>query len=192
LFNRFAMRSVFVLIALGCILLTIAIVVRSGMLMRENPGEPINAAMRQALAGKAYQWSEADAARLARDFAGGIETTNGARYLVLQAGAGNATPRKGQLISVEYTARLFASDEKLDASADHGGPYNFVLGQPNLLPGWSDALERMHKGEKRRIALPYWLAYGEKGQRDRVPSKAAILLELELLDFRDLPADRAG
>lgn len=181
------MRSFFVLLALGCTLLTIAIVVRSGMFMRENPGEPINAAMRQALAGKAYQWSEADAARLARDFPGGIETTNGARYLVTQPGVGEATPRKGQIVSVEYSARLFATGEKLDASADHGGPYNFVLGGANLLPGWGDALERMRKGEKRTIVLPYWLAYGEKGQRDRVPAKASILLELELLDFRDLP-----
>ena len=44
------MRSFFVLLGLGVVLLTIAIVVRSGKLMRENPGEPINAAMRQALA----------------------------------------------------------------------------------------------------------------------------------------------
>jgi len=43
-------RSFFYLLLLGVILLTIALVVRSGILARRNPGEPINAAMRAALA----------------------------------------------------------------------------------------------------------------------------------------------
>lgn len=178
------MRSLFVLLGLGTILLTIAVVVRSGKLMRDNPGEPINAAMRRALADKAYQWPEPDAAKLARDFPGARETMNGARYRTVTPGAGTTSPSSGQLVSVNYTARLFANGEKLDASADHGGHYNFVLGQPNVLPGWGDALENMHKGERREIVLPYWLAYGEKGQRGRIPAKAAILLELELVDFK--------
>lgn len=178
------MRSFFILFGLGTILLTIAIVVRSGKLMRDNPGEPINSAMRRALADRAYQWPEADAAKLARDFPGGRETVNGARYRTLTPGTGDLSPVKGQLVSVDYTARLFASGEKLDASADHQGYYNFVLGQPNVLPGWGDALENMRKGERRHIVLPYWLAYGEKGQRGRIPAKAAILLELELIDFK--------
>lgn len=181
------MRSIFVLVGLGVILLTIAIVVRSGMLMRDNPGEPINAAMRQALAGKAYQWPEADARQLARDFPGGIETPNGARYLITRPGTGDATPQRGQSVSVAYTARFFTNGEKIDASEDHGGPYNFVMGQPNILPGWGDALHRMRLGEKRTLVLPYWLAYGEKGQRGKIPGKVSILLELELIDFKDLP-----
>jgi FKBP-type peptidyl-prolyl cis-trans isomerase len=179
------MRSFFVLLGLGVVLLTIAIVVRSGKLMRENPGEPINAAMRQALAGKVYQWPEDDALRLAQRFPGAEETPNGARYLVLQPGEGEATPQKGQLVTVNYTARLLTNDKKIDASADHGGPYNFVVGQPNILPGWSDVLHRMRKGERRLVALPYWLAYGEKArQRGDIPAKASILLEVELVDFK--------
>jgi FKBP-type peptidyl-prolyl cis-trans isomerase len=178
------MRSVLVLLGLGAVLLTIALVVRSGKLMRENPGEPINAAMRQALAGKAFQWPEADAAVLARRFPGALESPNGARYLITRAGEGESTPEKGQLVTVHYTARFLINDEKIDASSDHGGPYNFVVGQPNILPGWADVLHRMRKGEQRLIALPYWLAYGEKGQRGKIPGKASIVLEVELLDFK--------
>lgn len=178
------MRTAVYVTLLGLILATLALVVRSGMFMRANPGEPINAAMRQALAGVAYQWPETDRPRLARDFAGAIETPNGARYKVTHPGAGDATPQKGQTITVAYTARFFTNDEKIDASADHGGPYNFILGQPNILPGWGDALQNMRKGERRLIALPYWLAYGEKGQRGKIPGKASILLELDLIDFK--------
>ena len=178
------MRSFFVLLGLGLALLTVAIVVRSGIFMRANPGEPINAAMRQALAGVAYQWSEADAARLAREFPGAAETPGGARYLVTRAGTGDTTPRKGQTVSIDYTARLFATGEKIDASADHGGPYHFILGQNNILPGWNDVLGQMRRGQRCTVVLPYWLAYGEKGQRPRIPPKAAVLVELELIDFK--------
>jgi FKBP-type peptidyl-prolyl cis-trans isomerase len=178
------MRSFFVLLGLGVALLTVAIVVRSGIFMRANPGEPMNAAMRQALAGVAYQWPEADAARLARDFPGANDTPNGARYIVTRPGSGQATPEKGRTVSVDYTIRFFANGEKFDSSADHGGPYNFVLGQDNALPGWTDALHEMRKGERRTVVLPYWLAYGEKGRRGKIPAKASLLLELELIDFK--------
>lgn len=180
------MRSLFVLLGLGAILMTLAVVVRSGKLMRDNPGEPINAAMRRALADKAFQWPAADAERLARDFPNAVETPNGARYVVTRAGEGDASPRKGQLVTVEYTASFFANGEKIDASADHGGPYNFVIGQSNVLTGWGDALHLMRKGERRTIILPYWLAYGEKGQRGKIPGYASIRLDLELIDVRDI------
>ncbi len=179
------MRSFLVLLGLGVALLTIALVVRSGKLMRANPGEPINAAMRQALAGTAYQWPEADAALLAQRYPGAQDTPNGARYVVLQPGVGEAVPQKGQLVTVNYAARLLINDQKLDASADHGGPYNFVVGQPNILPGWTDVLHQMRKGERRLVILPYWLAYGEKkSPRGNVPAKASVVLEVELVDFK--------
>lgn len=179
------MRSFLVLLGLGVVLLTIAIVVRSGKLMRANPGEPINAAMRQALAGRAYQWPDADAAILAQKFPGAMDTPNGARYVVTQAGSGEATPQKGQHVTVNYTASVLSTGEKVDASADHGGPYNFVVGQPNILPGWNDVLHLMRKGERRTVLLPYWLAYGEKkAPRAKIPAKASIILEVELIDIK--------
>jgi FKBP-type peptidyl-prolyl cis-trans isomerase len=179
------MRSFLVLLGFGVVLLTIAIVVRSGKLMRENPGEPLNAAMRQALAGKAYQWPEADVMFIAQRHPGAADTPNGARYVVLQPGAGEAAPQPGQQVTVNYTARLLSNDRKLDASADHGGPYNFVVGQPNILPGWTDALHRMKKGERRLVFLPYWLAYGEKGsKRGNIPPRSSVALEVELVDFK--------
>ncbi len=166
------------------VLLTIAIVVRSGKLMREDPGEPINAAMRQALADRAYRWPTADAALLAQRFPGAMETPNGARYLVTREGESGTVPQRGQLVTVHYVARLLVNDEKVDASEDHGGPYNFVVGQPNIMPGWTDVLHRMNKGEQRVVVLPYWLAYGEKGKRARIPAKASVVLEVELVDVR--------
>lgn len=178
------MRTAVYLIVVGLALLTLGLVVRSGNLQRENPGEPINAAMRRALAENAYRWPERDADLAAQLIPGALDTPNGARYLVTQPGFGDAYPTKGQNIKVHYAASFLANREKIDASADHGGPYNFVLGQSNILSGWGDALYQMRMSEKRTVVLPYWLAYGEKGQRGKIPPKATIVLEIELVDFR--------
>lgn len=177
------MRTALYLALVGFALLTLGLVVRSGNLQRENPGEPINAAMRRALAENAYRWPEKDADLAAQLIPGALDTPNGARYLITRPGQGESHPVKGQKIKVHYAASFLANGEKIDASADHGGPYNFVLGQPNILTGWGDALHLMKQGEKRTVVLPYWLAYGEKGQRGKIPPKAAIVLELELLEF---------
>ncbi len=177
------MRTTLYIGLFGLTLLTLGLVVRSGLFLRDNPGEPINAAMRRALAENAYRWPVADADRAAQLIPGSLDTPNGARYRVLSPGVGDATPQKGQRVTLHYAASFLTNGEKIDASADHGGPYNFVLGQPNVLPGWGDVLHLMRKGEKRLVVLPYWLAYGEKGQRGKIPAKAAIVLEVELVDF---------
>ena len=178
------MRTPVYLILLGLMLGTVAIVVRSGIFMRENPGEPINAAMRIALTGIAYQWSEKDAAILAREFPGALETIGGARYFIRRPGTGDATPKQGQIVTLYYEGRFLSNGQKFDSSADNGGPYNYPVGLNKALPGWDEALLTMKKGERRTVALPYWLAYGEKGLRNKVPGKASVVFDLELLDFR--------
>jgi hypothetical protein len=178
------MRTPVYLLMLGLMLGTVAIVVRSGIFMRKNPGEPINAAMRIALAGVAYQWPEKDASLLARDFAGALETPGGARYYIRRPGTGTASPQAGQLVTIHYEGRFLSNGQKFDSSADHGGPYNFAVGRNQALSGWDEALLTMKKGERRTVVLPYWLAYGEKGLRNKVRGKQSVVFDLELLDFR--------
>jgi len=178
------MRTPVYLLMLGLMLGTVAIVVRSGIFMRKNPGEPINAAMRIALAGVAYQWSEKDAALLARDFAGALETPGGARYYIRRPGTGTASPQAGQLVTIHYEGRFLFNGQKFDSSSDHGGPYNFAVGRNQALSGWDEALLTMKKGERRTVVLPYWLAYGEKGLRNKVRGKQSVVFDLELVDFR--------
>jgi FKBP-type peptidyl-prolyl cis-trans isomerase len=178
------MRTPVYLLLLGLMLGTVAIVVRSGIFMRKNPGEPINAAMRIALAGTAYQWPEKDTAILARDFAGALETPGGGRYFIRRAGTGMTMPQAGQLVTLYYEGRFLSNGLKFDSSADNGGPYNFVVGRSQALSGWDEALLTMKKGERRTVVLPYWLAYGEKGLRNKVRGKQSVVFDLELVDFR--------
>ena len=176
------MRSVFVLALLGVIFATIAIVVRSGMLARKNPGQPINSAMREAFG--VQELPARDATVIAQKYPGARETPAGLRFLVRKAGTGTETPQPGQTVSVHYEA-TFLDGTKFDNSYDKGrGPFNFTYGTGAVILGWDDALATMKRGEKRTLIVTYWLAYGEKGIRGKIEPKATLIFELELLDFK--------
>lgn len=61
-------RSFFYLALLGALLITIAMVVRSGILARKNPGRPINSTMRAAMNENAPQLSTTDALLIAETY----------------------------------------------------------------------------------------------------------------------------
>lgn len=178
------MRSFFVLLFLGVVLITLSLVVRSGMLARKHPGAPMSAAMREAMADDSYQFNGRERELIALRYPGAQETKSGLRTLVRTPGAGKATPKRGQLVSVNYAGRLLDGEKPFDASADHGGLFNFVVGENRVIAGWDEALLAMCKGEKRTLIVPFWLAYGEKGIRGTIPGRATLVFDVELVDFR--------
>lgn len=178
------MRSFFVLLFLGVVLVTISLVVRSGMLARKHPGAPMSAAMREAMADDSYQFTVRERDLVALRYPGAQETKSGLRTLVRMEGTGEAMPKRGQLVSVNYVGRLLDGEKPFDASADHGGQFNFVVGENRVIAGWDEALLAMRKGEKRTLIVPFWLAYGEKGIRGTIPGRATLVFDVELVDFR--------
>ena len=178
------MRSFFVLLFLGACLATLALVVRSGMFARKNPGTPINATMRETMADDTYKLSVKDLELIALRYPGATESKDGLRSIVRAAGTGTETPKRGQLLTVDYSGRLLDGETKFDASADHGGPFHFVVGENRVIAGWDEALLTMHKGEKRTVIIPHWLAYEEKGIRGTIPPRATLVFDIELVDFR--------
>ena len=71
------MRNVFFLVLLGAGLLTAALVTRSGILARKDPGRPINKAMREALDRNSPQWSTDDAMLIAKTYGNAHKTPSG-------------------------------------------------------------------------------------------------------------------
>jgi FKBP-type peptidyl-prolyl cis-trans isomerase len=177
------MRSFFYLALLGVTLLTIALVVRSGMLARRSPGRPINSAMRQALAEEAPQLTTDDAMLIAKTYGNARSSPSGLRWVERAPGTGDGTPRIGGQVIANYDGRLL-DGTPFDSSYASGSPLTFRVGLGDVIAGWDEAFLTMRKGEKRTLIIPHWLGYGVKGKPPKIPPKATLVFEVELIDFR--------
>lgn len=97
---------------------------------------------------------------------------------ILQEGEG-VEAKAGDAVSVHYTGTL-VSGEKFDSSVDRGTPFEFPLGAGHVIKGWDQGVAGMKVGEKRKLTIPYQLAYGEHGHGP-IPQKATLVFEVELL-----------
>jgi FKBP-type peptidyl-prolyl cis-trans isomerase len=175
-------RSFFYLLLLGVILLTIALVVRSGILARRNPGEPINAAMRSALSEESPQLSTQDSLLVEQLFPTAETLKSGLRYVVRSPGSG-PTPPPGATVVANYAGRLLDGTQ-FDSSYQRGVPFEFPVGTGRVIKGWDEAFLSMRKGEKRTLIIPYWLGYGDRGSPPEIPPRATLIFEVEMLDFK--------
>jgi FKBP-type peptidyl-prolyl cis-trans isomerase len=182
LVQKSAMRSPFYLILLGIVLLTLALVVRSGMLASKHPDEPLSIAMRSAMAETSPQLSTQDATVIRRDFPTAYTTASGLMYINRAPGAGSATPKVGDVITANYSGRLL-DGTPFDSSFNHGHPLSIPIGVGAVIKGWDEAFLTMKKGAKRTLIIPYWLAYGDAGMPPTIPARATLVFDVELLDF---------
>ena len=176
------MRSFVYLALLAIILVTIAFVVRSGLLMRDDPGRPINSAMREALDKRGNELSTGDANIIRGKYPTATRTDSGLYYLVRAPGMGE-TPRVGDEVIAHYDGRLL-DGTPFDSSYRSGTPITFRVGTGGVIKGWDEAFLTMKKGEKRTLIIPHWLAYGAQGRAPNIPPRATLVFEVELIDFR--------
>jgi peptidylprolyl isomerase len=78
---------------------------------------------------------------------------------------------------------------KFDSSYDHPDhqPIAFPYGAHRVIPGWDTGFEGMHVGGKRRLFVPYQLAYGEMGRLPVIPPKSELIFDVELISQSDMP-----
>lgn len=113
------------------------------------------------------------------------------RMRVIDVAEGTGSEAKpGQKFAVHYTGWL-TDGKKFDSSRDRNEPLTFVQGRRHVIPGLDSALEGMKVGGKRRLYIPYQLAYGEKGQGP-IPGKADLIFDVELVSAEDIPNLPAG
>ncbi len=105
-------------------------------------------------------------------------------YIDIAVGTG-AAAAPGKQYTVHYTGWL-RDGTKFDSSVDRKEPFKFVQNRRQVIAGWDVGFEGMRVGGKRRLFIPYELAYGERG-RDSIPPKAELVFDVELLDVKDVP-----
>ena len=112
-----------------------------------------------------------------------VKTASGLCSKVLQAGKGEKKPAATDTVTVHYSG--WTTDGKLfDSSVQRGAPASFPLS--GVIKGWTEGLQLMVVGEKRRFWIPADLAYGEKQPGSSGPG-GMLVFDVELLSINPPP-----
>ena len=111
-------------------------------------------------------------------------TADDLQYWDLKLGNGQvAAP--GKKVTVNYAGYL-TNGKKFDSSYDHGAPFQFKLGNGEVIKGWDEGVAGMKVGGRRQLKIPATLAYGSQGVQAippgvSIPPNATLIFDVELL-----------
>ena len=125
------------------------------------------------------------AAPAAAPAADGFEVTmSGLKFKDEVVGTGES-PEKGNVVKVQYTGWLAASDFKFDSSRDRNMPFSFTIGDGNVIPGWDEGVSTMKVGGRRTLLIPPRLAYGDQNIGEGlIPPNSELKFDVELIEVK--------
>jgi FKBP-type peptidyl-prolyl cis-trans isomerase len=101
-------------------------------------------------------------------------TSSGLATKVLEPGAGTRHPGPNSRVRVHYTGWT-TDGQMFDSSVARNEPIAFGLNQ--VIAGWTEGVQLMVEGEKRRLWIPEQLAY--RGQRGA--PQGLLVFDVELI-----------
>jgi FKBP-type peptidyl-prolyl cis-trans isomerase len=110
------------------------------------------------------------------------KTASGLAYRVLSPGTGQQRPTVEDTVEVHYTG--WSTDGRMfDSSVKRGAPVRFQV--TGVIKGWTEALQAMAVGERRRLWVPAHLAYGASASEGR--PGGMLVFDIELLGITGQP-----
>ena len=121
---------------------------------------------------------------------GVVELPSGLQYKIVTPGTGKM-PTATDQVQVLYKGRLL-DGTVFDSSLDRSNPVSFSVN--GVIPGWTEALQKMGEGAKWEIYIPGNLAYGlQPPPGGKIGANALLIFEVELLTvLPPAPADEGS
>ena len=106
-------------------------------------------------------------------------TASGLQYWNIRQGTG-ALAIPGKKVKVDYTGWL-TNGKKFDTSVGTGHPFEFTLGNGDVIKGWDEGVAGMKVGGKRQLKIPPDLAYGDRGYPPVIPANSTLIFDVRLV-----------
>jgi peptidylprolyl isomerase len=97
----------------------------------------------------------------------------------LVTGSGPAI-KPGQLATVQYVGNSWSTGEQFDASWDRGQPFQFPLGQGQVIQGWDEGIKGMKVGGRRELVIPPDQAYGAQSPGPGIGPNETLVFVVDL------------
>jgi peptidylprolyl isomerase len=98
----------------------------------------------------------------------------------LEEGEGDEA-QAGDQLTVDYVGVLYDGGDEFDESFSKPEPFQFVLGQGGVIPGWDEGLEGMKVGGRRQLVIPPDQAYGPQGRPPDIPPDSTLVFVIDLV-----------
>jgi len=92
-------------------------------------------------------------------------------------------PKAGDEVTVHYVGTLESDGSEFDSSRGRGEPFQFTLGKGQVIKGWDLGVATMKQGEVAKFTLAPEFAYGDSGSPPKIPEKATLVFEVELISW---------
>jgi FKBP-type peptidyl-prolyl cis-trans isomerase len=109
---------------------------------------------------------------------------DGLCYEIIKSGTGDY-PKPTQVVKVNYTGK-FINGTVFDSTTRHTPPGPIEIGLNQVIPGWTEGIQKINAGGQIRLYIPGDLAYGDQPPRGMAPD-ATLIFDVELLSFKDAP-----
>lgn len=109
-----------------------------------------------------------------------VTTATGLQYFDLKVGEGPSPANSRSQVEVHYSGWL-TDGTKFDSSVDRGQTATFGLNQ--VISGWTEGLQGMKVGGRRKLIIPADLGYGEMGSPPVIPPRATLVFDVELISL---------
>jgi peptidylprolyl isomerase len=100
------------------------------------------------------------------------------------------TPEQGSEVRAHYTGTLEADGSKFDSSRDRGQEFKFRVGTGQVIRGWDLGFASMKVGEHAILKCKSDYAYGDSGSPPKIPAKATLVFDVELLGWAHPPKQK--
>jgi len=112
------------------------------------------------------------------------KSPTGLRYIIYHKGDGPKAMR-GQLVKMNYSVRLLTGEEIYNSR--NLGSKEFIVGQGKIESGLEEGILMLREGDRAKFIVPSHIAYGLLGDLDKVPERAALVYDIEVLDISTTP-----
>jgi len=109
------------------------------------------------------------------------KTGTGLRYLIYKHGDGEKA-KKDKVAVLNFKVGLLTGDDLY--SSDSKGPKVFKIGQGGVESGLEEGILLLRVGDRAKFIIPSHLAFGLVGDGDKIPSKATLVYDVELIKLK--------
>ena len=97
----------------------------------------------------------------------------------LIVGTGPAA-KAGDTVSVQYVGVAYSSGKVFDSSWSRHQPFQFALGEGQVIPGWDQGVVGMQVGGRRELIIPPNLAYGASSPGAGIAANDTLIFIVDL------------